>query len=57
MLLTIGEYIPSMPMIPVAGGAFGLITAFNAWYVAAAGLLTADTSYFVLPVGDRSKRD
>lgn len=57
LLLGIGEFVTTMPMIPVAGGAFGLITAFNAWYVAAAGLLTADTAYFVLPIGDRSKRD
>jgi len=32
-------------------------TAFNAWYVAAANLLTPETSYFVLPVGDQSKKD
>jgi len=40
-----------------AGGVFGLLTAFQAWYVALTGLLTPDTSYFVLPVGDLSKKD
>lgn len=40
-----------------AGGAFGLCTAFLAWYVAAANLLTPDTSFFVLPIGDVSKKD
>jgi len=34
-----------------AGGACGLITAFNAWYVALTGLLTPETSFFTLPTG------
>jgi len=34
-----------------AGGAFGIITAFNAWYVALTGLLTPETSFFTLPTG------
>jgi succinate-acetate transporter protein len=38
-----------------AGGAFGIITAFIAFYIALAGLLTKDTSYFSLPVGDLSR--
>jgi hypothetical protein len=58
MLLGIAEFVPSRAVgIKTAAGAFGLITAFNAWYVAAAGLLTPDTSYFVLPTGNQSKRD
>ncbi|KAM0748641.1 hypothetical protein T439DRAFT_304201 [Meredithblackwellia eburnea MCA 4105] len=57
LLLGISYFVPSHPGIAVAGGAFGLITAFNAWYVALTGLLTPDTSYFVLPTGDLSKRD
>jgi len=40
-----------------AGGGFGIVTAFCAWYVALAGLLTPDTSFFVIPVGDVGKRD
>lgn len=35
----------------VAGGVVGLITSFIAWYVALAGLLTKDSSYFTLPLG------
>ncbi|KAL1406045.1 hypothetical protein Q8F55_007728 [Vanrija albida] len=34
-----------------AGGVLGVITAFAAFYTALAGLLTKDTSYFLLPVG------
>ncbi|TXT08742.1 hypothetical protein VHUM_02870 [Vanrija humicola] len=36
------------------GGVLGIITAFFAWYTALATLLTKDTSYFLLPVGDLS---
>jgi len=55
-----------------AGGAFGIVsplvhgfnealtnnqlTAAIAGYTALAGLLTKDTSYFLLPVGDQSKK-
>eukprot|EP01034_Spumella_vulgaris_P029925 gene29925-37058_t len=35
-----------------AGGAFGLIAAFIAWYAAFAALLTERVSLFRLPVGD-----
>lgn len=31
ILLASAYFVPSMPGIAVAGGAFGLITAFNAW--------------------------
>jgi succinate-acetate transporter protein len=58
MLLGISKFVPAhATAIGTAGGALGLVTAFNAWYVAAAGLLTPDTSYFVLPVGNMAKRD
>jgi len=43
--------------IITAGGAFGLITAACAWYVALTGLLTPETSFFTLPTGQISKRD
>lgn len=39
-----------------AGGAFGILTAAIAGYTALAGLLTKDTSYFLLPVGDMSRK-
>ncbi|CEI98729.1 hypothetical protein RMCBS344292_12830 [Rhizopus microsporus] len=35
----------------VAGGAFGVITAIIAWYNALSGLLTKDSSHFLLPTG------
>ncbi|BGP59325.1 hypothetical protein NBRC10512v2_000619 [Rhodotorula toruloides] len=58
LLLGIAELgVGNASAIQTAGGAFGLITAFNAWYVAAANLMTPDQSYFVLPVGDMSKKD
>jgi succinate-acetate transporter protein len=41
--------------VHTAGGALGIITAFIAFYIALAGLLTKDTSYFSLPVGDLSR--
>ncbi|GAA5971398.1 hypothetical protein JCM11641_008338 [Rhodosporidiobolus odoratus] len=57
-LLAVAELgVAHASAIQTAGGAFGIITAFNAWYVAAANLLTPDQSYFLLPVGDMSKRD
>jgi succinate-acetate transporter protein len=37
-----------------AGGGMGLATAFVAFYTGIAGILTPETSYFVLPVGDLS---
>ncbi|PRQ74802.1 GPR1/FUN34/yaaH family-domain containing protein [Rhodotorula toruloides] len=58
LLLGIAELgVGNASAIQTAGGAFGLITAFNAWYVAAANLMTPDQSFFVLPVGDMSKKD
>ncbi|BEI83915.1 hypothetical protein CcaverHIS002_0405190 [Cutaneotrichosporon cavernicola] len=38
-----------------AGGGLGVVTALCAFYTALAGILTKDTSYFLLPVGDLSK--
>ncbi|GAA6059168.1 hypothetical protein JCM10212_005513 [Sporobolomyces blumeae] len=58
LLLAIAELgVGNASAIHTAGGAFGLITAFNAWYVAAANLLTPDQSFFVLPVGSLAKKD
>ncbi|GAA5957346.1 hypothetical protein JCM3765_000430 [Sporobolomyces pararoseus] len=58
LLLGIAELgVAHASAIHTAGGAFGIITAFNAWYVAAASLITPSTSFFVLPVGDMAKRD
>ncbi|WVR09132.1 hypothetical protein IAU60_006194 [Kwoniella sp. DSM 27419] len=38
-----------------AGGAMGILTAAIAGYTALAGMLTKDTSHFLLPVGDLSR--
>jgi len=38
-----------------AGGAFGILTAAIAGYTGLAGMLTRDTSHFLIPVGDLSK--
>ena len=40
-----------------AAGALGVIDAFIALYCAAAGLLTKETSYFLLPIGPLGERD
>lgn len=50
LLLTINAF-SGVASVGVAGGAFGIITAFIAWYLALAGLLTKETSHFQLPVG------
>jgi succinate-acetate transporter protein len=54
LLLMCGEFT-GKASVHTAGGAFGIITAFIAFYIALAGLLTKDTSYFSLPVGDLSR--
>jgi succinate-acetate transporter protein len=53
-LLAAGELAPS-PGATKAGGVFGIITAFIAMYTALAGMLTKDTSHFLIPVGDLSR--
>jgi succinate-acetate transporter protein len=35
-----------------AGGGFGIVGGFAAMYTAMAGLLTPDTSFFTIPVGN-----
>ncbi|KAG0147763.1 hypothetical protein CROQUDRAFT_450895 [Cronartium quercuum f. sp. fusiforme G11] len=56
LLLALGKFYPETHSITHAGGALGLVTAFIAWYVAAADLLTSETSFFTLPVIDLSAR-
>ncbi|WWC91319.1 uncharacterized protein L201_006262 [Kwoniella dendrophila CBS 6074] len=53
-LLAAGELAES-PKTHKAGGIVGILTAFAAMYTALAGMLTKETSYFLLPVGDLSK--
>lgn len=40
-----------------AGGILGILTSFLAFYVALAGMLTKDTSHFLLPVGPLTRSD
>ncbi|KAG7528085.1 hypothetical protein FFLO_06421 [Filobasidium floriforme] len=54
LLLFVAEFTGS-GSVHTAGGAFGIITAFIAYYIALAGMLTKDTSHFTLPIGDLSR--
>lgn len=56
LLLAI-HFISGSADVGTAGGAFGIITAAIAFYTGAAGLLSPDTSYFMLPVMDLSRKD
>ncbi|POW03894.1 hypothetical protein PSHT_11499 [Puccinia striiformis] len=49
LLLAIGKLSADTQALTKAGGVFGVITAFIAWYVAAAGLLEAENSFIRLP--------
>jgi succinate-acetate transporter protein len=50
IMLTAGKLNESVPCTQ-AGGALGVVTAFIAWYNALSGLLTKQSSYFLLPIG------
>ena len=54
MLLMIGDYVNEVA-ITKAGGWFGIVTAFIAYYCAAANLLTRESSFFLLPLGPIKK--
>jgi uncharacterized protein len=61
VLLTAGKFAGAHShsnalTITKAGGAFGVITALIAWYNALCGLLTRDSSYFVLPNPSLNRR-
>lgn len=45
-------FTPAGPNVPLlrAGGAFGIIAAFAAWYNALAGIADSSNSFFVIPV-------
>lgn len=40
------------PVFQIASGGFGFATAAFAFYVGLAAMLTPDTGFFMLPVGD-----
>jgi succinate-acetate transporter protein len=50
MLLTIAQYHGNVLKITKAGGAFGIVTAFIAFYKGLANLLTPGAGFFSLPV-------
>lgn len=50
ILLAAGKFYNNLTS-QIAGGAFGIITALIAWYNALSGLLTKDSSHFLLPTG------
>ncbi|GAA5924445.1 acetate uptake transporter family protein [Sporobolomyces koalae] len=57
LLLAISELgIGNSAIIHKAGGGFGIVAAFLAWYVAAANLITPSTAFFSVPVGDLTRR-
>lgn len=45
------------PRLTQAGGGLGIIGGFGAIYTAIAGLLTHDTSYFTIPVGNLAPKN
>ncbi|KAI8075209.1 GPR1/FUN34/yaaH family-domain-containing protein [Gongronella butleri] len=53
VLLTAAKFNGSI-VTQQAGGVFGVVTAFIAWYNALAGLLTKESSFFTLPIGPLS---
>jgi len=57
LLLMIGNLFPAKTAIVKAGGAFGIITAFIAYYVGASELMPRHASYVTLPTYQLPKRD
>lgn len=55
MLLAIADYYANST-ITKAGGAFGIITAFIAYYTGLGEILRPDDSWFTLPLGAIPKR-
>jgi len=54
-LLAAGAFMAST-VLPKAGGAMGVVTAFIAYYCALSELLVKEESYFMLPLGTIPKR-
>lgn len=57
LLLTLGKFFETSTGFTKGGGVVGIITALIAWYVALAGLLTPESSYFTLPTFDLSRKN
>lgn len=56
-IMLFAHYFTGNPHLGTAGGAFGIVCALCAFYTSATGLVTADTSLFVLPAGDLTRKD
>lgn len=56
-LLLFCHYFSGNAHVGTAGGAFGILCAACAFYASATGLITADTSIFILPAGDLTRKD
>lgn len=54
-VLITGEF-SEIAVVTKAGGVFGIITAFIAYYCGTCQLLTHENSYFTLPIGHVKKR-
>jgi len=55
LFLMIGAFM-TKEVLTKAGGGFGIITAFIAYYAGASALITHDNSYLILPSGNMPKR-
>ncbi|PVG02118.1 hypothetical protein CPB86DRAFT_780536 [Serendipita vermifera] len=55
LMLAIADYTNNVSLTK-AGGVFGLLAAFTAWYCAIAQLLTKDNSYFTVPLVSLQKK-
>lgn len=55
LLLAVSKFTGSVAC-NTAGGAFGIITAFIAYYCALSELLVFEESYFMMPLGGIAKR-
>ncbi|KAH8105074.1 GPR1/FUN34/yaaH family-domain-containing protein [Phellopilus nigrolimitatus] len=55
MFLTISKFVPNVN-IAKAGGGFGIIAAFIAFYCGAANMLTYESSFFMLPLAPIPER-
>jgi succinate-acetate transporter protein len=55
LLLMVAEFTENAT-IAKAGGGFGIVTAFIAYYAGAAQLFTNENSLFTLPVGSLRRR-
>lgn len=56
-MLLFAHYFTENAHLGTAGGALGIACSMCAFYTAASGLYTPDTTVFILPAGDLSRKD